>query len=172
MAEEPPRNIVEAFASALYRTIDAPVTWFREKVVVPNRQQYPWYHRQYRRVPTVDNCYTDDPVCEFEATYQYKRDKLVDNEILSILRQRMEACAMYESPDVERCSDVIQQYKLAEENWFTKHGDLGAYYDAPKAYMKQKHRMIWERRHGPVGTGMKVDDNGFPIEKPKEEGFE
>lgn len=21
--------------------------------------------------------------------------------------------------------------------------------------MKQKHRMIWERRHGPVGTGMK-----------------
>lgn len=21
--------------------------------------------------------------------------------------------------------------------------------------MKQKHRMIWERRHGPVGSGMK-----------------
>jgi NADH dehydrogenase (ubiquinone) 1 beta subcomplex subunit 10 len=21
--------------------------------------------------------------------------------------------------------------------------------------MKQKHRMVWERRHGPVGSGMK-----------------
>ena len=24
--------------------------------------------------------------------------------------------------------------------------------------MKQKHRMIWERRHGPVGSGMKDTD--------------
>lgn len=37
-------------------------------------------------------------------------------------------------------------------------GDLGAYYDAPTAYMKQKHRLIWERRHGPVGTGMKTEE--------------
>lgn len=34
-------------------------------------------------------------------------------------------------------------------------GDLGGYGDVRAAYMKQKHRMIWERRHGPVGTGMK-----------------
>lgn len=33
-------------------------------------------------------------------------------------------------------------------------GDLGAYADAQKAYMKQKHRLIWERRHGPVGSGV------------------
>ena len=25
-----------------------------------------------------------------------------------------------------------------------------------QALMKQKHRMAWERRHGPVGTGMKT----------------
>lgn len=37
-------------------------------------------------------------------------------------------------------------------------GDLGAYGKARAAYMKQKHRMIWERRHGPVGTGMKTED--------------
>lgn len=35
-------------------------------------------------------------------------------------------------------------------------GDLGAYGSAKGAYMKQKHRMIWERRHGPVGSGIKV----------------
>lgn len=34
-------------------------------------------------------------------------------------------------------------------------GDLGAYGDVKTAYMKQKHRMVWERRHGPVGSGMK-----------------
>lgn len=38
---------------------------------------------------------------------------------------------------------------------FYLDGDLGAYADAEKALMKQKHRLIWERRHGPVGTGMK-----------------
>ena len=33
-------------------------------------------------------------------------------------------------------------------------GDLGAPATAIAAYMKQKHRLIWERRHGEVGTGM------------------
>lgn len=27
--------------------------------------------------------------------------------------------------------------------------------DAKTLFMKQKHRMAWERRHGPVGSGMK-----------------
>ncbi|KAG8249966.1 hypothetical protein J6590_005354 [Homalodisca vitripennis] len=34
------------------------------------------------------------------------------------------------------------------------HGDLGWKLSAEKAYFKQKHRMIWERRHGKIGTGM------------------
>jgi len=34
-------------------------------------------------------------------------------------------------------------------------GELGIGLNAKEAYMKQKHRMIWERRHGPVGSGMK-----------------
>jgi len=34
-------------------------------------------------------------------------------------------------------------------------GDLGHRGDALQCYMKQKHRMIWERRHGPVGSGRK-----------------
>lgn len=39
-------------------------------------------------------------------------------------------------------------------NFYTD-GDLGAFGDVVDCYMKQKHRMIWERRHGKVGTGMK-----------------
>lgn len=34
-------------------------------------------------------------------------------------------------------------------------GDMGIGLNVKNAYMKQKHRMVWERRHGPVGTGMK-----------------
>lgn len=36
---------------------------------------------------------------------------------------------------------------------FCLDGDLGGYGKSRDAYMKQKHRMIWERRYGPVGTG-------------------
>jgi len=32
-------------------------------------------------------------------------------------------------------------------------GDLGAFGKSYDALMKQKHRMVWERRYGPVGTG-------------------
>ena len=33
-------------------------------------------------------------------------------------------------------------------------GDLGFQPSAKEVYMKQKHRMIWERRYGKVGSGM------------------
>lgn len=42
---------------------------------------------------------------------------------------------------------------------FISDGDLGYYHNVQSAYMKQKHRMIWERRHGPVGCGMKQTED-------------
>lgn len=52
---------------------------------------------------------------------QFKRDKLVDNEILSILRQRFEDCVAYETPDhVEKCTPLWNYLKNAENNWFSK----------------------------------------------------
>ncbi len=122
---------------------------------------------------------------------QFKRDRQVDSEILSILRQRFEDCVLYEAPDhVKKCQSLLDTYNKAAEHWFTKcklsvgqesliawhlvifawtiplilsysilDGDLGAFGDAKAAYMKQKHRMIWERRHGPVGSGMKEQDH-------------
>ncbi|KAJ8946855.1 hypothetical protein NQ318_006765 [Aromia moschata] len=153
---EGPRNIIEQFFCSVGDVLEAPVVWVREKIVVPNQQNYPWYHQKLRRVPTIDECYTDDVVCQHEANVQYKRDKQVDTEILSILRDRFEDCTMYEAPDhLERCGPLLKKYEEAATNWFIKYGDLGAYHNAKIAYMKQKHRMIWERRHGQVGTGMK-----------------
>ncbi|XP_046741140.1 NADH dehydrogenase [ubiquinone] 1 beta subcomplex subunit 10 [Diprion similis] len=153
MAEE--RNIVIAFANAVFNILDAPVTFFREKIVVPNQQHYPWYHQKFRRVPTIDECYMDDPVCSYEANIQFKRDKLVESDIMNILRQRFEDCALYEGHDhMTKCQHIWDQYNEATTNWFIKYGDLGAYGHTRDAFMKQKHRMIWERRYGPVGTGM------------------
>lgn len=72
-------------------------------------------------MPGIDQCYTDDSSCYFEANEQFKRDKKVDNEILSILRYRYEDCVLYESPDSnERCKDIWEAYKVAETNWFSK----------------------------------------------------
>lgn len=94
----PPRNTFEEFIYAIGRAIDGPTTWFRgkinltsfltnyiiiiiiivnilEKVVLPNQKHYPWYHQKFRRVPTIDECYTDDVVCVHEANMQYKRDR-------------------------------------------------------------------------------------------------
>ncbi|KAJ8915970.1 hypothetical protein NQ315_016647 [Exocentrus adspersus] len=158
MPEAEPRNIVEKFFNTVGYILQAPTVWVREKIVEPNQKSYPWYHQKFRRVPTIDECYTDDVVCYYEADTQYRRDKQVDSEILSILRDRFEDCVMYEAPDhLERCTPLHKQYEEATTNWFTKYGDLGAYHNAKTCYMKQKHRLLWERRHGPVGTGMKSD---------------
>lgn len=48
---------------------------FSEKIVVPNQKDYVWYHQRFRRVPTIDECYTDDIICKHEAQLQFKRDK-------------------------------------------------------------------------------------------------
>lgn len=172
-----------------------------ETIVEPNQKHYPWYHEKFRRVPTIDQCYTDDVVCRHEATMQFKRDKKVDSEILTILRSRFEECVAEHDPDRKvYCQPLYDYYKRAEENWFSKctylelnvfqngfvvfismnsiilfvahfvyfsfnkqlDGDLGYYGDSLSCFMKQKHRMIWERRHGKIGSNKKeTEDNGW-----------
>ncbi|VEN61962.1 unnamed protein product [Callosobruchus maculatus] len=158
MPDAEPRNLFEKFFATVSYMLDGPTVWVKEKIVEPNQKSYPWYHQKFRRVPTIDECYTDDVVCVFEADAQYRRDRQVESEILSILRERFESCTLYEAPDhMEKCTPLFREYENAATNWFIKYGDLGAYHNAKSAYMKQKHRMIWERRHGPVGSGKKTD---------------
>ena len=54
------------------------------------------------------------------------------------------------------CDQIRAQYDLAAKNWYIKYGDLGVHHRVEDAFMKQKHRMVWERRHGTVGAGMKT----------------
>ncbi|CAK9833443.1 NADH dehydrogenase [ubiquinone] 1 beta subcomplex subunit 10 [Anthophora retusa] len=149
------QNAFYRFMESVFYVLDTPVEYFREKIVKPNQKKYPWYHQNFRRVPTIDECYEQDVVCFQEAQSQFERDKMVDSQIISILRQRYEDCAWYYGEDKDDyCMDL---YKIAEDAsaaWFAKYGDLGAPGNVITAFMKQKHRMIWERRHGPIGSGI------------------
>lgn len=101
--------------------INAPCVNPTESIVEPNQQKQNWYHQRFRRVPTIDQCYTDDAVCRFEADQQFRRDRMVDNEIVNILRQRFEDCTLYEAPDhMVKCRPLMDQYEKATENWFIK----------------------------------------------------
>jgi len=153
-----PPGGLKQFNNRLLRFFDAPVTWFRETIVKPNQKDYPWYHQQFRRVRDIDDCFTDEHDCIYEANQQFKRDRQVDTHIINILRYRMDDCVREEYPDhLPRCIQLKEDYEQASANWFAKYGDLGAVYNVKEAFMKQKHRLLWERRHGPVGSGMKKD---------------
>ena len=71
---------------------------------------------------------------------------------------------------------IIHDYFSAAKNYFIKYGELGVMNCAAErvtiklvdklkdlknscfqALMKQKHRLMWERRHGEVGSGMKTE---------------
>jgi len=135
----------------------APGDYIKQHILPKIRgPEYPYYHRIYRRVPTVEACKADDHACIWEANEQYKRDRHVDKYILNILRSRKEECFTHWAPDQEfKCQKEIKDEMEAERNWQIKHGDLGISYSALNAFYKQKHRMVYERRHGPVGEGRK-----------------
>ncbi|KAK7493319.1 hypothetical protein BaRGS_00015445 [Batillaria attramentaria] len=146
--EEPP---FDKFAMGLFKILDGPVTYVREKIVEPiqNKGERPkYYHRQYPRVKTVDQCETDDAPCVYEANEQFRRDKQVDSNILKILRQRKVECYHWEGPDAQyKCKKISDDYEEAATNWFIKYGDIGVNGNVIDAYMKQKHRLIWQRRN-------------------------
>uniref|UniRef100_A0A1I8IVH6 NADH dehydrogenase [ubiquinone] 1 beta subcomplex subunit 10 n=1 Tax=Macrostomum lignano TaxID=282301 RepID=A0A1I8IVH6_9PLAT len=112
----------------LFKAFDLPTTWFKENVIDKYRKKYPYYHRRYPRVPTIDQCFVDDELCNLEADEQYKRDRLSDRK--------------------------------TSTNYFIKHGDMGYAHNVKNALMKQKHRMLWERKYGEVGS--RGDPNKYP----------
>jgi len=108
----------------------------------------PYYHRKISRVPTIDKCAANETACIWEANEQYRLDKSVDYNILKILRRQFERCIDRQpSNSMAPCAPAIELYEENELNFFIKYGELGTNADVRDAYMKQKHRMIWERRH-------------------------
>lgn len=71
------QNSFIAGLGKIYGLFDGPATFFKEKIVDKFQTNYPYYHRKYPRVPTVDECDFEDHVCIFEANDQYLRDRFV-----------------------------------------------------------------------------------------------
>lgn len=141
----------------LMRAVIAPGDYIKTNILPKLRgPEYPYYHRVYKRVPTVDECKADDRICIIEADAQYKRDRHVDKYILDILRKRKNECIVHWQPDHEfKCQKEMKDEMEAERNWQMQHGDMGISNCSLHAFYKQKHRMVYERRHGPVGYGRK-----------------
>ena len=45
-----------------------------------------------------------------------------------------------------------RDYEIAAANFYIKYGDIKFPTTAQNVLMKQKHRLIWERRNGPLPT--------------------
>ncbi|CAH8600147.1 unnamed protein product [Heterobilharzia americana] len=152
-------SIFNRFAKKVCLLFEVPVVLFHDQVVEKVRKPYPYYHKRYQRVPTIDQCRIDDLACVAEANRQFNRDRLVDLNIVQILRNRKAECQRwynYEREDIERfCGTFISEYEEAAVNYYIKYGELHWSGNVINAFMKQKHRMLWEKRNGPIGGNKK-----------------
>ena len=48
---------------------------------------------------------------------------------------------------VNKCKDLKAEYDRTLTNYYIKYGDLHSQANAVDVYMKQKHRLIWQRRN-------------------------
>lgn len=133
--------------------------YFKEKIVDKYRKNDEvWYHKRFRRVPTVDECYTSDVICVQEANEQLRRDRKVEASIIAILQDRFNACNLFYKYDTELfanrndpespCYKAWHDWRNAQVNYYIKYGDMGYDMSSIDVLMKQKHRLVWERRNG------------------------
>ncbi|XP_045213921.1 NADH dehydrogenase [ubiquinone] 1 beta subcomplex subunit 10-like [Mercenaria mercenaria] len=149
-AEEPSKRLARYAPESFWpSSLTKPIQYVREKFVLPFRQKERpvYYHRRFERVPTIDQCDIDDPLCRYEANVQFLRDKKVDSAILKILRRRLTECNAYWGADaLHKCEKETETLKENMQNWYIRYGEIGYNMDVLEYYMKQKHRMIWLRR--------------------------
>lgn len=139
----------------LLELIRMPADWFRHNIVEPNRgPKYYWYHRNFERVLPIDECYADDQACILEAELEFRRLRRVDRATVELLRVRRDTCLHYyrlesgfDFAPSAKCQGIIDSYERERTNYIIKYGELNFNQDnVIAAYMKQKHRMIIERR--------------------------
>lgn len=64
-----PDDVSNKYTNKFYGILNslfiAPAEWFHDSVLSKTRSEpVPWYHRRYRRVPTIDECYFSDEACK------------------------------------------------------------------------------------------------------------
>lgn len=133
---------IEAFFSK-------PASYLKENWIEPMQAKHRgnYYHRRFRRVPTIDECLVDDQLCMYEANEQMKRDKMVDKQIVKHLKIRFDECRRkYQDGAQTRCYQTYEDWQNTREDFLVKWGDMPPQHSALDVYYKQVHRMIHERR--------------------------
>ncbi|XP_064009570.1 NADH dehydrogenase [ubiquinone] 1 beta subcomplex subunit 10 [Pogoniulus pusillus] len=141
-------NPVDLIQTAFSYVVDAPITFVREWI---ERQQaknkFYYYHQKFRRVPDLSECLEGDYLCYFEAEAQWRRDRLVDQQIVEIIRERVGACKHREGPNhFQNCAKEMELLAQVTKAYQDRYGDLGVHGNARTCLMKQKHRMMEERK--------------------------
>ncbi|NXN97257.1 NDUBA dehydrogenase, partial [Rhinopomastus cyanomelas] len=141
-------NPVDFIQTVFNYVVDTPVTFVREWI---ERQQaknkFYYYHQKFRRVPDLSECLEDDYLCFFEAEAQWKRDRLVNQEIVEVIRERVNACKQREGPNqFQNCAKEVQLLAQVTKTFQDIYGDLGVHGTARTCLMKQKQRMMEERK--------------------------
>ncbi|XP_072273604.1 NADH dehydrogenase [ubiquinone] 1 beta subcomplex subunit 10 [Pyxicephalus adspersus] len=128
--------------------IDKPVTIFHDWMIRQReKNKIYYYHRIFQRVPDLSQCLEDDILCRFEAEMQWRRDVQVDREIVKIMRERYMACITREGANAQQnCLGIKEEYAQACRGYKSRYDDLGANGNARRCLMKQKARMIEERK--------------------------
>lgn len=142
-----------------------PVRWFHQNIVERLRgAPYPYYHRVFGPVKTIDECEIQDQVCFYEAEMAFLRERRIDTMIVEILQDRLKRCIVHEGrlDALDKCKKEKDALFESHTNWYQKYGEMGMPHSCVDAYMKQKHLMIWMRRHP------EVDLKGWSIERERE----
>jgi len=140
-------NFVPILSSITYYAFELPATTLHnafESLRAPKTNRF--YHQQFRRVPEIWECGTEDKICVFEAESQFRRDKKVDAEIIKVIEQRKKVCmaraGTYGAID---CKHLLEQLEQCEQAWHVKYGDTGIHCNARNVLQKQKNRFIEDR---------------------------
>ncbi|XP_053707977.1 NADH dehydrogenase [ubiquinone] 1 beta subcomplex subunit 10 [Synchiropus splendidus] len=137
-------NPADILSKLFYYSVDLPVTTFRGAIdSLQSKKKLVYYHQKFRRVPYLTECVEGDYVCYYEAEMQWRRDHLVNQEILKIVQERLQACHYREGESYEQnCAKELKLFEEVAKNFNTCYGDLGAQATARKCLMKQKQRMM------------------------------
>lgn len=139
----------------LYYTVDGPVTAVRGFIERQHEKREPfyYYHRRFRRVPGIEECYEGDHVCIYEADMQFNRDRKVEQQIINILREELTVCFRVEGVNAQQnCKKQLEDLETASDNYETKYGDLGYAATSYRCLLKQKQRMLRERQREQEAT--------------------